>query len=195
MPRTPPPDALSRWLAAELSGLPEAESAADAALAELLGAQPLPAPPAGFADRVLARIEAVPAPWTAAVPAATRRREARRAPPVHWTVGVAAAALALAGVLWLPALLRALPALVSAGSIAWLLQAVIGVIRSASELAAGLVSVGNTVLLLVRAVAKPLATLPMAALALTALLVSVVALRLLYALIQRDRRWVYADPI
>ena len=44
--------ALDRWLAAEQSGL---DADAEAALADVLGALPQPAPRAGFADRVLVR--------------------------------------------------------------------------------------------------------------------------------------------
>src|SRR5258708_30791228 len=60
MPRAHPPDAMSRWLAAEQSGFAED---AEAALAELLEELPRPAPSAGFANRVLARtaITALPA--------------------------------------------------------------------------------------------------------------------------------------
>jgi hypothetical protein len=198
MPRTQPSDALSRWLAAEQGGLLDA---ADAALAELLSAQPRPVPAAGFADRVLARaVEVAGAPAIVAAAAAGRRAPRRAARWHRWQrirpwLGLAAAALGVAGVLGLPVLLRAMPALLSASSIAWVLQTAISTVLAGSELVASLVSIGNNLLLLVRAVAKPLATLPMAGLALAALLVSVVALRFLVALIQRDRRWVYADPI
>src|SRR5579864_5559330 len=60
-------DALDRWLAAERSAVdagadaaPAAELAAEAAFAELLVGLPRPAPPLGFADRVLARARRAP---------------------------------------------------------------------------------------------------------------------------------------
>src|SRR5260370_41185602 len=74
----PPPDpgaraaldtlaALDRWLAAERSGVDAevaadtaADAAAEAAFAELLVGLQRPAPPPGFADRVLARARQAP---------------------------------------------------------------------------------------------------------------------------------------
>jgi hypothetical protein len=57
--RTPPSDdPLRRWLAAELE---ERDLEAEAALAELLGDLPRPAPPAGFAERVMLAVAASPA--------------------------------------------------------------------------------------------------------------------------------------
>src|ERR1700726_3256107 len=60
-------DALDRWLAAERSAVDagvdadaDAELAAEAAFAELLVSLPRPAPPPGFADRVLARARRAP---------------------------------------------------------------------------------------------------------------------------------------
>jgi hypothetical protein len=227
MTRTRPPDALSRWLAAERSGAADAADAAERALAELLGELPRPAPPAGFADRVLARtlgvevalgatpaiLAVAPIPATPSVPAtppmpavtpaapAFSRRPWRRRHQ-EWRpsaglglaagVGLVAAAAALLLPLWLPAAVRALVGVVS---ISGLLQAGIGSILDLGHWAAAVVTLGNKLLLLERAVAEPLATPPVAALAGGGLLVSVLALRFLYELIQRDRRWVYVDPI
>jgi hypothetical protein len=233
MPRTPPTDALSRWLAAERSG---ASEDAEAALAELLGELPRPAPPAGFAERVLARTRGVegtlgatpampavapipatpgitPAPgltstpaitptpgitpmpaFEPAVPASSRRPWRRHR--MEWRLaaglGLAAAAAAKFSALWLPAAVRALVGVVS---IAGLLPAGISSIFDLGHWVAAVVTLGNKLLLLDRAVAAPLATPPVAALAGGGLLVSVLALRFLYELIQRDRRWVYVDPI
>jgi hypothetical protein len=193
MPRTPPSDALSRWLAAEQSGFAED---ADAALAELLEELPRPVPPAGFADRVMARTyhpEASIAP-VAASPARPRRwRRRLGGPRLAAALGVAAAfAAALLALLWLPATVRAV---LGATSVSALLQAAIGSIVALGQGVAGVIVLGNKIVLLGRAVAEPLATPPVAALACGCLLVSVVALRCLYDLIQRDRRWVNVDPV
>ncbi|HYL05098.1 MAG TPA: hypothetical protein VE075_03610 [Thermoanaerobaculia bacterium] len=185
MPHTqPPPDAMARWLDAERSGL---DDAAEAALAELLVELPRPAPPAGFAERVLAL----------ALPAPRRRRLERRAWGWRAALGLAAAAvmvLSLAS-FWLPAAARVVGTSLRAASIAGLLQAGIDAIITAGEALASAALFANKLLLLVRAVAEPLASPPVAVLAGACLLVSVLALRLLYDLVQRDRRWVYADPI
>jgi hypothetical protein len=195
MPRThpsDPADALGRWLSAERSGFAEA---AEAALAELLEELPRPAPPAGFADRVLART------GMAAADASPARLPARLRSRRRWLYGwrlaaalgaPAAVAAALLALLWLPAAVRGVLAAVS---IADLLQAGIGAIVALGQGVAGMVVLGNKLVLLGRAVAEPLATPPVAALAAAGLLVSIVALRCLYDLIQRDRRWVDADPI
>ena len=209
MPRTQPSDpadALGRWLAAERSGFAEA---AEAALAELLEELPRPAPPAGFADRVLARTGRL-APWrdrhhpeaaTAAAAASPARSPAwlrpRRRRLGGWrltaSLGAAAAfAAALLALLWLPAAVRAV---LGAASVSALLETGIGAIVALGQGVAGMVVLGNKIVLLGRAVAEPLATPPVAALAVAGLLVSIVALRCLYDLIQRDRRWVDADPI
>jgi hypothetical protein len=208
-PRTPTPDALSRWLAAERSGLAED---AEAALAELLGGLPRPAPPAGFADRVMARALAAPA---AAAPAGAETDVAgaaspvpslARRPAISWrsprrlhlgrrlaaSLGLAAAAAALLVLLSLPVAMRALA---GAASLFGLLAAGVGSILDLGHRLAAVIALGNQLRLLVRAVAEPLATPPMVALAGGGLALSILALRFLYDLIQRDRRWVYADPI
>jgi len=198
-------DALDRWLAAERSadaaGVDAdaaADLAAEAAFAELLVGLPRPAPPPGFADRVLARAGRAPA----------RRWLGWRALPGRFAWGlptvpaVAAAAVtaavALLALLGLPAasgVAAAMAARLGATSIAGLLQASVDGVIAAGQWLADVVDFGDTLVLLVRAVAEPLATPPMAALAAASLLVSVLAARCLVDLIQRDRRWVYADPI
>jgi hypothetical protein len=184
MPRPqPPPEALDLWLAAEQSGL---DDVAETALAELLGALPGPAPSAGFADRVLAQ----------ALPAPLRRRVGWRALAAS---GLAAAASLALVVAWLwPAVLRAphaLRATLGMTSVSSLLQRGVDAILGLGPWVAGLVALVDKLLLLVRAVAEPLATPPVAVLAALCLLVSILALRCLHDLIQRDRRWVYVDPI
>jgi hypothetical protein len=215
----PPPDAsgapdalgaigaLDRWLAAERSAVAvdadvdadaAAELRAEAAFAELLVGLPRPAPPPGFADRVLAR--ARPAPrrrWLG-----WRALPGRAAPGFPMSPAVTAAALAAAVVLLallgLPAasgVAAAMAARLGATSIAGLLQTSVDGLIAAGRWLADVVDFGNQLVLLVKAVAEPLATPPMAALAAACLLVSVLATRCLVDLIQRDRRWVYADPI
>jgi hypothetical protein len=232
-----PPDALRRWLAAEeaapaappdVPGWTGTETGehdtADAAFAALFAGQPLSAPPAGFADRVMARAFA---PETGAAPASAPllappgpaaavygqpRRPWARSEKRHLSVrseerrpwaarrlapalGVAAAAAIAAAPLWLPLLLRGMRPLVSASTISWALQGAIGAVQGYTQLVAALASWANTFWLLAMAVAKPLMVPPVAAFAILSLTISVLSLRSLHALIQRDRRWVYADPI
>jgi hypothetical protein len=195
-------DALDRWLAAERSTVdagvdadPAGELAAEAAFAELLVGLPRPAPPQGFADRVLARARRAPG----------RRWLGWRARPGRSAWGLPAvpaaamaAVVALLALLGLPAasgVVAAMAARLGATSIAGLLQASVEGVIAAGQWLADVVDFGDTLVLLVRAVTAPLATPPMAALAAACLLVSVLAARCLVDLIQRDRRWVYADPI
>jgi hypothetical protein len=196
-------DSLDRWLAAERSAV-DADAAADvtaeAAFAELLVGLPRPAPPPGFADRVLARARRAPGRrWLGWRWRALPGRGAWSLPAVP---AVAAAAVAVAVVLLallgLPAasgVAAAMAARLGATSLAGLLQASVDGVIAAGQWLADVVDFGDKLLLLVRAVAEPLATPPMAALAAACLLVSVLATRCLVDLIQRDRRWVYADPI
>jgi hypothetical protein len=197
----PQTDALNRWLAAERSGL---DSDSEAALAELLGGLPRPAPPAGFADRVLARARP-----RAAAPRAWRWRWVpARGGAVGWAAAATIAALvSLLGLLAArlapvsslkplhPLAPAAVRAMLDAANVAAVLQAGIHTVVALGEWLAATVVFANQLLLLVRAVAEPLATLPVAALTGGCLLVSALALRFLYDLIQRDRRWVYVDPI
>jgi hypothetical protein len=162
---------------------------ADSALALLLAALPLAAPRDGFADQVMARVAMAGLHAAPRAVAAPRHRLA-------WGLGAGLAAglaggLALSWNLWLPAVMR----LLSPAHLAFLLQATIGAAVGAARALAGAVSLGRFLLLVARAVANPLTTPPVAAMAAVSLLISVLALRFLHALIQRDRRWVYADPI
>jgi|SRR5579864_170304 len=199
-------DALDRWLAAERSAVDAVadaavELAAEAAFAELLVGLPRPAPPPGFADRVLARARRAPGRrWLGWRLLAGRAAPGIPVLPAAAATAVAAvvAAGALLGRFGLPAasgLAAAMAARLGATSIAGLLRASVDGAIAAGQLLADVVDVGGQLLLLVRAVAEPLATAPMAALAAACLLVSVLATRCLVDLIQRDRRWVYADPI
>ena len=198
-------DALDRWLAAERSTDADAAAdvAAEAAFAELLVGLPLPAPPPGFADRVLARARRTPGRrwlawrWRPLPGRAAWSLPAWPAVPAVVAAAVAAAVVLLA-LLGLPAsswVAAAMAARLGATGIAGLLQASVDGVIAAGQWLADVVDFGDKLVLLVRAVAEPLATPPMAALAAACLLVSVLATRCLVDLIQRDRRWVYADPI
>jgi len=214
MPRPQPPldapdapgaidaiDAIDRWLAAERSGV-DADAAADAlaeaAFAALLVELPRPAPPPGFADRVLARARLAPRRRWLGWRALPGRAAPGRFAVIAAAVAAVAATVALLALLGLPAasgVAAAMAARLGATSIAGLLQASVDGVIAAGQWLADVVDFGDTLVLLVRAVAEPLATPPMAALAAASLLVSVLAARCLVDLIQRDRRWVYADPI
>jgi hypothetical protein len=200
-------DALDRWLAAERSAVDAgadadaaAELAAEAAFAELLVSLPRPGPPAGFADRVLTRARRAPdRRWLGWRWRALPGRAAWSLPALPAAVVAAVAAVVvLLALLGLPAasgVAAAMAARLGATSIAGLLQASVDGMIAAGRWLAAVVDFGDTLVLLVRAVAEPLATPPVAALAAVCLLVSVLATRCLVDLIQRDRRWVYADPI
>ncbi len=203
-------DALDRGLAAERSAVAAgvdadadaaAELAAEAAFAELLVSLPRPAPPPGFADQVLARARRAPGRrwlgwrWR---PLPGRAAWSLPALPAAAAAAVAAVVVLLLALLGLPAesgVAAAMAARLGATSIAGLLQASVEGMIAAGRWLADVVDFGDTLVLLVRAVAEPLATPPVAALAAACLLVSVLATRCLVDLIQRDRRWVYADPI
>jgi hypothetical protein len=191
-PPTPPNDALSLWLAAEQS---ESEEAAEAALAELCHMLPLAAPPAGFADRVLART-AAPSPMGRRARGRRWLRPLRTLRSLRWLPAVGLPAVpAITASLWLPYLLRGLGALVNASTIAAVLRAAVAGVTICGRWFAQLVSWAYTLLLLLRTLVEPLATPPAAVLAMICLLMSALALRWLHDLIQRDRRWVHADPI
>jgi hypothetical protein len=98
----------------------------------------------------------------------------------------------LLAMVFMPAAVRAV---LGAVSVSALLQAGISSILALGQGLAAAIVLGHKLVLLGRAVAEPLATPPVAVLACGCLLVSVVALRCLYDLIQRDRRWVNVDPI
>ncbi|MBV8201613.1 MAG: hypothetical protein JOZ15_13410 [Acidobacteria bacterium] len=197
------PDAISRWLVAERSGVDDA--AAEAALAALLAELERPSPPAGFAERVLARARQTPRHGWLGRPGwrARPKGAAVRLPAFSATAAAAAmGAAAIVGVLLVlfgrpvaSAVAAAMATRLGETSIAGLLQSGVDTAFATGQWVAAAVAFGDKLLLLVRAVAEPLATPPVAALAAGCLLVSVLAMRCLYDLIQRDRRWVYVDPI
>jgi hypothetical protein len=198
----PIPAALDRWLTAEREGstsggggqvsVPAYDpggATADLALRELLTTcLPPLAPPAGFADRVMAR-----ATVSAAVAA---RAVVRRASPWSdpWLRSALLLCVATCGfaLLWLPALLQSLGNLWSPAE---LFEKSIGGLMTLHLWLAAAFGVGQKLVLLCEAFAAPLAITPLALLAVACLLISAVAFRVLRALIHSDRRWVYVDPI
>lgn len=192
----PDDDLLDRWLRAEeedgeFGGDPEgfaadvraADARAEAALTALFAALPLSSSPApGFADRVL---------W-AAVP-----RHAAFLPGfLASTWGRAGIALGLASAaLGLPALLTTLTSLLALLRPALLIPVAVRALVSGSAWIASGVRLGcwcsGFAGTLLAPFASPAVTAAMGA----CLLISAVALRLLYELVQRERNWTYVDPI
>ena len=196
VPAHPSTDALSLWLAAEQAG---SEEAAEAALAELCHMLPLAAPPSGFADRVVART-APSAPFAPMAPSARPAPPARYRRAWGWrrwlpAAGLAAAVQALTAPLWLPFLLRGFGAILNASTISKTLLSAVDGITACGRWLADLVTWSHTLLVLLRALVEPLATPPVAVLTVICLLMSTLALHWLHDLIERDRRWVHADPI
>lgn len=176
------PQTLLRWLAAEKAGETEA---AEAALREVLQILEPLAPPAGFAQRVLAQ---------ARVQAAPAAGPERRLFAARWQRAALAASFAAAayGLLWLPAALQALS---GATLLTALVQNGADFLTALNLWVLSALGLGEKLVLLGSALAEPLATPPVLALAAACLAVSALALRSLRELIRRDRRWVYADPI
>lgn len=182
---------LNRWLAAESEGQ---EDAAEAELLALFQALPPLAPPAGFADRVLARAgragvlaNAAPAPQ----PVARWNPFAAR-----WLQAALALCLLVTGAAlpWLISLLRSLADTTSfvlgPGDLVRLgtgaLHAVPRGLVAAFTLWDWFLEIGRTL-------TKPLATPVMAVGMIACLLVSLVAFHFLRDLITRDRSWTHVD--
>jgi hypothetical protein len=185
--RPSPHDALTRWLAAERDDHPEAEPAAETALLELFATLPLVAPPAGFADRVLARA-------ALAVPGGIARRDPFAS---RWARLVLAAALLATslGVLWLPSTLRAARALVQIWSVNDLVQSGVQALVDAVHGLASVLRVWDLVLTIVRAIAQPLTLPQVMAVLLGCLVASALAFRYLRDQISGERNWTYVDSI
>lgn len=188
------PDALARWLAAEQAGQDEA---AEAALFELLEDLPPVTPPAGFADRVMARwtleSASLASPAVFAVPAA------RKGPVPVWARFLLGLGVLTAGAAFflLPAVLIALEALtgsVTSLSLAGILQAGVHGLSSASQGAASLVGLWQALATAVEALTPSLAAPRIAGIVALCLLVSVASFRFLRELISRERSWAYVDP-
>jgi hypothetical protein len=191
------PDALARWLAAEQAGQ---DDAAEAALFELIEDLPPVPPPAGFADRVMARWALESSPASADSPAFQRafvpvRREA---PPVWARFLLGFGLLSAAAVFFvLPAVLIALGALtgsVGSLSLAEILQAGVRALSGASQTMASLVGLGQALATAVEALTPSLATPRLAGAVALCLAVSVASFRFLRELISRERSWAYVDP-
>ena len=169
--------ALDRWLAAERGDRPEE---AEAALFELFAALPLIAPPAGFADRVLAR---------AGVQAARRDLFASR-----WVRLVLALCLTATGLgaLWLPPTLRVLAGL---WSLSDLVQGGVQALSEAAQWLGSALRLWDLLLTLGRALTQPLTMPQVTAVLVVCLLASSLAFRFLRDQISGERNWTYVDPV
>ena len=182
--RPSPHDSLARWLAAERDDRPEAEPAAERALLELFATLPLIAPPAGFADRVLAR--------------AGLAETARRDPfASRWArLALAAALLATSlGALALPGTLGAARALVKLLSFGDLVQGGVQALVEGVHGLASVLRVWDLLLTVVRAIAQPLALPQVMAILLGCLLASALAFRGLRDQISSERNWTHVDSL
>jgi len=185
----PSHDPLTRWLAAERDGLTDE---AEELLLELFEADALPrlAPPAGFADRVLARVAVEAAVERAAVPVQPGFSLFRRG-WLRWVIALCLLATGLS-VAWLPQTVAVFAGLWSpAGFLQSSIRAVLDAIRWMASLA----DVGQTLLAVAEAVALSLARPQVMVIALVCLVVSVTSFRFLRGLVSRDRSWAYVDPI
>lgn len=179
--RQPEQDALDRWLAAERDDRVDEAEDALLALFEALPGIAIAAPPAGFADRVLARAgvreESAPADWLAWRPLRI----------------VLAAALAATGfgVLWLPPVLGFLAGLWSVGGV---VRGALRVVTDGSRWLASALRFWDLLLTIVHALVQPLAAPPVMATLVVALLASSLAFRFLRDQITGERT-TYVDPI
>jgi hypothetical protein len=171
-------EALDRWLAAERD---DRSDEADAALLEMFEALPLLAPPAGFADRVLAR--------AGLQEIAMRSVFASRLLRLALVLSLIATGL---GVIWLPPTLRALAGLWSLGR---LVELGVRAVAAGSRGLATILSVWDWVFSLGRTLAEPLmAPQVMGALTLS-LLASALAFRFLRDQITGERSWNHVHPV
>lgn len=170
--------ALDRWLKAERDERPEE---AGEALFELFEALPLIAPPAGFADRVLAR---------AGIQAAVKR-DLFASLGARLVVALCLVALGL-GTFWLPPVLRYLAGLWSFGG---LVQAGVRTLTVVTEWLASAIRVGDPLWSLAGALIQVLTMPQVMAGLLACLLVSSLAFRFLRDQITGERNWTYVDRI
>jgi len=176
---------LHRWLAAERDGR---DDEAEAALFALVEALPPLAPPAGFADRVLARAalaaSPVPVRWTfVAAP---------------WFRALVVFSLVATGLTlpWLSEILRFLAGRMSA---VWSPGDVVrlgtGALVVVSQGVVAALALWDWLLGIGRALAAPFATPAVALLTAGCLLVSLVAFHFLRNLITRDRSWIHVESV
>jgi hypothetical protein len=170
--------ALDRWLNAERDDRSEA---ADEALFELFEALPLIAPPAGFADRVLAR---------AGIQAAAKR-DLFASLGARLVVALCLVAMGL-GALWLPPVLRYLAGLWSFGG---LVQSGVQALTLATEWLASVLRVWDLLSSIAGAFTQVLTMPQVMAGLLVCLLVSSLAFRFLRDQITGERNWTYVDRI
>jgi hypothetical protein len=187
----PAHDPLTRWLAAERDDVPDE---AEEALLELMAALPPLAPPAGFADRVLACVAVAATAATTATPAT-----ARAAAPagrfakgwLRWSIALCLLATGLS-LAWLP---QTLAALADLWSPAGFLQTAIRLGLDAIRWTLSAAEVGQTVLAVGEAIALSLARPQVMAIALICLAVSVTSFRLLRGLVSREKGWSHVDSL
>jgi hypothetical protein len=175
--RHPDQDPLERWLAAERD---DRAAEAEGALLALFEALPLVAPPAGFADRVLAR---------AGLQAPAQDLFAWR--PLRVVLALCVIATGL-GAFWLPPALRALA---DQWSLAGALRGGTRALVEAGGVLASLLRLWDFVLTVDRALVQPLAAPQLLAMLLGGLLASSLAFRFLRDQITGERTWTYVDPI
>jgi hypothetical protein len=169
---------LDRWLRAERD---DRGDEADAALLALLSGLPALQPPAGFADRVMARA------GLAAVATAAARRSLFASAWVRALLTLCLLAIGVSA-LWLPQTLRAFAGLLS---LADLVRMWSGSVVAACNWLASALGMWDFVLTVGRALATPLETPAVALAMVSCLLVSMVAFRFLRNLITRDRSWTH----
>jgi hypothetical protein len=171
-------DALDRWLKAERDDRSEA---ADEALFELFEALPLIAPPAGFADRVLAR---------AGIQASVKRNLFASL-AARLVVALCLVALAF-GALWLPPVLRFLAGLWSFGG---LVQSGVHAFTLGTEWLVSALRVWDVLGNIAGALIQVLTMPQVMAGLLVCLIVSSLAFRFLRDQISGERNWTYVDRI
>jgi hypothetical protein len=191
-----PNDPLARWLAAEGSGIPDSDSEAEEALSLLLAALERPAPPAGFAERVLLRAAAegaLPAAAAAPLPAGLRNGfQAWVRTPWGRAALVLLLVAAALGLTFAFGLLQPLLGWVAPGNLVAVLVEAVGALGTA--LAAALAAV-QKVEILRRALALSLGSPAVAGTLGLCLALSVLAFRLVHDTLQRERSWSYVDSI
>jgi hypothetical protein len=194
-----PRDPVARWLAAERAA---SEAEAEAALAALLADLDQPAPPAGFAERVMRRAaEDGVLPVAAAAPA-RRRSWSPWSPGISWPrvmrsawARAAVVLLLLATGLTVSLALGVLQPLLAGLGLGDLVAGLAGLAAAVGAAVVGLAEAVEFFAGLRRAIALALAS-PAVALALAfCLALAAGGFRLLHDILQRERSWSYVDPI